>query len=51
MELPAGNHTVEWRFRAPNWTTVEAITLVASLIILLGGLVAVWIFFAKRPKA
>ncbi len=51
MELPAGNHTVEWHFRAPNWTTVEAVTLVASLIILLGGLVAVWIFFAKRPKA
>ena len=38
MELPAGSHTVEWRFRAPDWGTVEAITLAASLTILLGAL-------------
>lgn len=37
MELPAGAHTVEWRFRAPHWTAVEAVTLVCSLLILLGA--------------
>lgn len=37
MELPAGTHTVEWRFRAPHWTAVEAVTLVCSLIIMLGA--------------
>lgn len=36
MQLPAGSHTVEWRFRAPAWRTVEAVTLAASLAILLG---------------
>ncbi len=35
MELPAGDHTVEWRFRAPQWEVVEGVTLAASLAILL----------------
>ncbi len=35
MELPAGEHTIEWRFRAPQWVLIEGITLTASLIILL----------------
>ncbi|MFI3288888.1 MAG: YfhO family protein [Rikenellaceae bacterium] len=35
MELPAGEHTVEWRFRAPRWSLVEGITLAASIVILL----------------
>ncbi len=33
-ELPAGEHTIEWRFRAPAWGLVEGITLLASLLIL-----------------
>lgn len=35
MELPAGEHTVEWRFRAPRWSLIEGITLTSSLVILL----------------
>ncbi|MFI3331789.1 MAG: YfhO family protein [Rikenellaceae bacterium] len=35
MELPAGEHTVEWRFRAPRWSLIEGVTLTASLLILL----------------
>ena len=31
LELPAGSHTVEWRYRAPHWTLVEGITLAFSL--------------------
>lgn len=41
MELPAGTHTVEWRFRAPHWGLIEGITLVSSLAILLGLLATV----------
>lgn len=40
MVLPAGDHTVEFRFRAPNFKTVELVSLLSSLIIL-GGVVAV----------
>lgn len=40
MTLPAGTHTVEWRFRAPGWTAVEGVTLAASLAILLGAVTA-----------
>ncbi len=34
MVLPEGNHTVEWRFRAPNWTLAETITLICSILII-----------------
>ena len=39
MVLPSGDHTVEWRFRAPRFALLEGVTLGFSLIIL-GGLVA-----------
>ncbi|MEG1699822.1 MAG: YfhO family protein [Alistipes sp.] len=49
MELPAGTHTVEWRFRAPAWRAVEAVTLISSLAILLAAVAALgWIFWKKR---
>ncbi len=32
--LPAGKHTVEWRFKAPHWTMVEAVSLISSLAII-----------------
>ncbi|MFR9503501.1 MAG: YfhO family protein [Rikenellaceae bacterium] len=35
MELPAGEHTVEWRFRAPHWSLIEGITLASTLLIIL----------------
>ncbi|MBQ5669960.1 MAG: hypothetical protein IIV29_04645 [Tidjanibacter sp.] len=38
MVLPAGEHIVEWRYRAPKFDLVESITLTFSLVIL-GGLV------------
>ncbi len=34
MTLPAGNHTVEFKFRAPHFSTISAITLACSLAIL-----------------
>jgi uncharacterized membrane protein YfhO len=41
MELPAGKHTVEWKFRAPHWGAATAVTGVASWIILLSLLAVV----------
>ena len=46
MELPAGRHTVEWKFRAPAWDTIEAVTWVLSLVVLSGAAAAA--FFALR---
>ncbi|MFI3318108.1 MAG: hypothetical protein SNH88_02855 [Rikenellaceae bacterium] len=43
MELPGGEHTVEWRFKAPKWGLIEAVSLIASLIIIL-SLIAVFIY-------
>ena len=40
MVLPEGEHTVEWRFKAPYWTLVNTITGIASWLIIL-SLVAV----------
>lgn len=49
MRLPAGEHTVEWRFRAPNWVAAERVTLVASILILLGSLAAI-VYALRRKK-
>lgn len=40
LEVPAGEHTIEWKYRAENWTIVEGITLTASLLVLAGALIA-----------
>ncbi len=34
MVLPEGEHTVEWRFRAPNWGTTSAVSLICSILII-----------------
>lgn len=48
MELPAGKHVVEWRFRAPGWNTVEAVTGICSALILLGAVAAIIYAFRKK---
>ena len=50
MKLPAGKHTVEWKFRAPGWTAAEAVTLVSSLAILLGAIAAAVCCFRFRKR-
>ena len=42
IELPAGRHTVEWRFRAPHWAAVEGATGLcsAAILLLIAGLAA-----------
>ena len=48
MELPAGEHVVEWRFRAPGWSAVEAVTGLCSGLILLGAVAALIYAFRKK---
>ena len=50
MRLPAGQHTVEWKFRAPGWKVAEAVTLVSSLTILLGAIAAAVCCFRFRKR-
>lgn len=38
MVLPAGEHTVVWKFKAPHFETLVNITRICSLILLLGTL-------------
>ena len=54
MKLPAGTHTVEWRFAAPDWRVVSGITLLFSIAILLaaGAALTIWILkLYKRYKS
>lgn len=51
MALPAGAHTVEWRFKAPAWMAAEAVTGVASVLILLCVLGALWTAFISGRSA
>lgn len=50
MELPAGSHTVEWRFRAPHWQAVEGVTLASSLAILCGTAAAGVALLVRRRR-
>ena len=50
-ELSAGEHTIEWRFRAPGWTTLSAVMGAASWLILLAVVaVAAVAIYRKRVK-
>ncbi|MDO4757903.1 MAG: YfhO family protein [Rikenellaceae bacterium] len=50
MQLPAGDHTVEWRFRAPQWGLISGITLAASLVVLLAAAAALFVAWKGRKK-
>ena len=50
MRLPEGEHTVEWRFRAPSWSAVEGVTLVCSLLIIVMLIVVVICLVNEKRK-
>ena len=52
VEMPAGSHTIEWRYRAPKWGLIEGITLLFSLIVLVAVVLTILIpiINAKRQK-
>ena len=51
MRLPAGEHTVEWSFRAPRWGLTEGITGLCSGVILLGAVAALVRALRRRNRA
>ena len=52
MKLPAGDHTVEWHFRAPAWRATSLIMGIASVVILMGcvavAAVAIYVYRKNR---
>lgn len=51
MALPAGEHTVEFRFRAPHFAAVSAMTLICSLAILICFAVAAIMLTIRKKQA
>ncbi len=49
LEVPAGEHTIEWHYRAPNWRLIEGITLLFSIIIL-GATLLTLIYFIRNER-
>ena len=51
MVLPEGQHTVEWRFKAPNWSLAEAITLICSILIIFAlAIPAILKYYGSKKK-
>ena len=48
MELPAGKHTIEWKFRAPHWGMATAITGIGSWLILIALVLLITAPLSKR---
>ena len=53
MVLPEGEHTVEWRFKAPNWGVATTITGIASWLIILSVVAVISLIIIRliRNKA
>ena len=47
-KLPAGKHTVEMRFEPRSWYIGGTIALIASILLMLGFLVALFLYFKGR---
>lgn len=50
LEMPAGSHTVEWRYRAPHWNAVEAVTLIFSIAVLAAFIITVIIVIRNERR-
>ena len=50
MELPAGTHTVEWRFRAPSWQAASLVTALFSALILAAAAALAIISLTRKYK-
>ncbi len=51
MRLPAGEHRVEWHFRAPGWGWTGAVTGICSVAILLGAAAIAVAGVVRRRKS
>ena len=50
MAMPAGNHTDEFRFRAPHYAALTAVTRACSLLHLAGLVAAVSVAAVRKRK-
>ena len=50
MVLPEGEHTVEWRFKAPNWNLASTITLICSILIIFALVIGIIFRFYGTKK-
>jgi hypothetical protein len=51
MVLPEGTHTVDWRFKAPNWSLAEAITLICSILIIFAlAITVIYRYYGSSKK-
>lgn len=50
LELPASSHTVEWRYRAPHWNAIEAVTLIFSIAVLAAFIITVIIVIRNERR-
>lgn len=51
MALPAGKHTVEFRFEAPHYRELSAVNLVCSLLLIAGMVAAVVVVSVKKRRS
>ena len=50
MVLPAGDHTVEWTFRAPAWGVTSTVMGIASWLIIIGCVAVVVVAVVRRKR-
>ncbi len=48
MKIPAGQHTIEFKFMPPSYYTGEVISMICSLILILGGLGLLGWYYKKE---
>jgi hypothetical protein len=51
MKIPAGQHTIEFKFKPPSYYTGEIISLICSLILILGFLAYMFLQWKKSKDA
>ena len=51
LQLPGGNHKVEFVFKPRAYILGETISLIASIALILGIALAIWLEIRKKPAA
>jgi uncharacterized membrane protein YfhO len=50
MSLPAGKHTVEFRFEPKSYTIGRSISIASNILVLLAIVAAIFFYFRKDDK-
>ncbi len=50
MQIPAGNHIIEYKFEPKSWKIGGIISLISSILMILISLVVIYFEFTKREK-